>query len=378
MGFFKSLGKSVGNIAKKPLRAGAAMMTFGGSELARKAGINGNMQMAGVAAAGAMLGGGMLLGAGGAGGLLGGAGAAGAAGGAGGAGALASSGGVPLLTKVLMGASVASTVAGYFGKKPNEDYGSWLDQYDDEAKAEIKKLEDNLAQIQKNVELRDQAVSKIVNDFPNIAAQAIEERKRSRQAYGEEIDKVTSLMLDKAANQLSAKYAASGGFNSGAFNEALGKSATDIALAKAEPMARMAREDGLAAEQDQKIGMQLRLAEAEGLRDFQRTMLGQGMQDRFSATQALLQNGQANARFGAQMDYQQRRDRQQDNQQLFGSLGSTLGTMAMMPLYSQMFGGNRAAAVSPTNSVNNVPTSTPQPRISRPSYGSRLNLGGGF
>lgn len=388
MGFFKKITSTVKNIGKNPIRGLTAVGTMGLSEKIRSiAGTRnaGLMDMgdklytagsvAALGAGGMAMMGGMGAGAAGIGGA---GGMGGAMGGSGAAGVMAQSGGVPLLTKVLMGASVASTVAQYFGKKPGQDWNQFMDSVDDESRAEIQKLEQNLAELQKNVEVRDQAVSKIVNDFPNIAKQAIDDRKRSREAYGEEMDKVSSMMLDKASNELASKYAASGGFNSGAFNEALGGAATDIAIEKARPMAAMAREDILAEDQDNRLGMQLRLAEAEGLRDFQRTMLGQGMNERFSATQAMLQNGQANARFGAQMNYQQQRDRQTDNQQLFGSLGNTMGTMAMMPMYQQMFGGNRAATATPTNSMNNVPTGAPMARMNRPSYGSRLNMGGGY
>jgi hypothetical protein len=276
---------------------------------------------------------------------------------------VAQSGGMPLMTKVLMGSSVASTLAGYFGLSKPEDYSEWLNSLDEADRAEVQRLEANLTEMQNNVKMRDEAVKKLVDEYPNIMAQAVEERKRSREAF----DNVTQQVIGKAADQLAAKYAAAGGFSSGAFNQGLAEKSTDIALERAG----MEREDAMAGIQDKEKFYAMRLAETEGLRDFQRTMLGQGMADRFSAGQAMLQSQSGRRQTAANIRASQDMNRSNQKQELFGSLGQAATTFA---LYNQFYSPNKAAAVQPRfNAPRMNFTNTPTNSFNKP-----LSLGTGY
>lgn len=387
----------MGGVAKSIGRVATGVFTLGGSEIARKYGGNTvkstldkvNMGMGANLMAGAA-GGAAISGAAGL-GLIGSGPAAGAAGmggattaGIGGAlsagtasapGVLASTGGVPLLTKVLMGASVASTLAGFFGQKSPEDYSSWFDSLTEQDQNAVKALENNLTQLQTNLDTRNAAVQKVIDDFPAVAQQTYEGMKQAGNAF----DDATKQVLDKAGNQLAAKFSAQGGFSSGAFNQALADQAYQLAM----PRAQNAYDAEMYKAQIPTMQAQLRLNEAEAQRQFQQQMLGMGTEQRYSATQAMLgrQNQQAGVLAG--ISQQQNAASNQATQNLFGSLGSTLGNMAMMPMYQQLYNPNRLATTQiPTTSMQSFNQGSPtigQPfnytNPNRFPSSSKLNLG---
>lgn len=371
MGFFKSVGKAVSSAVKKPANIIAPTFMLPAKAIQSVTGLDWKKQLMIGGAAGAGVG---ALGAMGA--LGGGAASAGAAGGLGvsgttaalgqgGAGVMAQSGGVPLLTKVMLGASVGTTLASYFGHKSEQDYRSWFDGLEAQDQQEIQALEKNLSEMQGNMDMRNKAVQKLIDDFPNVAAQQLEETKKQYGTALGAFDESTKMVLDKAASQLSAKFASTGGFNSGSFNQGLADQAYQIA----QPRAQLAYDQQMDLAHQQRentfMGQQMRLSEAEALRNFQQNMLGVNQQQRFSAAQAGLQRRQGATSSLAGLDLQHRQASDQAKGQLFGSLGQTLGTAAMMPMYQQMFNPNRAQAMP------NAGPSVATPRLQMPktAYG---------
>lgn len=299
----------------------------------------------GVAALGALGAGGAAGAAGSTGAATAGVGGTTAALGPGGAGVMAQSGGIPLLTKVLLGTSVASTLAGYFGVgKSDQDYSSWFQGLSQEDQAQVKALEDNLTSLQGDLDKRNQAVQQVLNDYPNVMAQVA----KDRAASGQEFDDVTKGYMEQALNQTAAKYAANGGLSSGAMNEATAQTGANLALQKLGYMGD--REQS--SYQQNMAGYTARLNEAEALRQFQQKMLGTGVDQRFSAAQNALQRQAGFQTAGAEM--QQKQDLYNDEQKskLFGSLGQTLGTAAMLPLYQQMWNRPMQVAGSGAPQVN--------------------------
>ncbi len=134
---------------------------------------------------------------------------------------LAETGGAPLLAHVAMGANPKDVLAGYFGAS---DYGEWLKTLPGDQSSLVEGVRKQLEDIQGNTDLRNQAVSQIVSDFPNIAAQAAQIRKAS----GEEFDAVTKGYLDQALNGTAAKFAAGGNLSSGASAAAMAKVGADF------------------------------------------------------------------------------------------------------------------------------------------------------
>jgi hypothetical protein len=322
--------RTAGNIVKRPTRALTAVGTFGMSEVARAA-FNAKGQneklfrlgekvytAASLAAATAAVGGPSGLGLFGAGGGAGGGGAAG----------MASSGGMSMLSKVALGMSVASAVGAAFNKPAGMDYSQWKSEFSEADQAEIARLEATLNTVQNDINIRNQAVSKLIDDFPNVMQQTI---NAERAAVGKAYDQTTKMVLDNAANQLAAKYAATGGFSSGAFNQGLAKEATGLALERAGAELDVGRREAQIPIQQ----YQMRLAETEALRDFQRSMLGEGIGARNSAMQNLLQRKAGAASQEMQLKAGEASEKRQQRQQLFGSLGNLAGNLLM----SQAIGG---------------------------------------
>lgn len=344
----------------------APMFTLPAQAISKISGIDPASQLmigAGVGTAGAAMGAmGGMAGAASVGGGTTGIGGTTAAFGPGGAGVLAQSGGVPLLTKVLLGTSVATTLAGYFGRKSEKDYRSWFDGLNAQDQAAVAELENNLTDLQRNLEVRNQAVQKVIDDYPNVVASVAQARKAS----GEEFDEVSKQYMDLALSKVAAKYGASGGLSSGAMNEATAKAGAELGLQRLDYMG--AREQ--AAYQQKAAGWQARLAEADALRSFQQKMLGAGVDQRFSAQQAML--GRVNSQTGmlAGIDQSQRQAADQANGQLFGSLGQTLGTAAMLPMYQQLFNPNRAMATGQVTSSQMTGPKLTMPKTAYGGYGA--------
>jgi hypothetical protein len=281
---------------------------------------------AGGAGAGAGAAGGATAGVGG---VTSAAGAGAASAGSGAASAMASTGGTSLLSKVALGLPAATAIAQMFQKPPNMDYNEWKGQFAAEDQAEINRLEEELKTVQTNLEVRNQAVSKLIDDFPNVMRDSIQKQReglaRSRGAF----DETTKMVLDQAANQLSAKFAATGGFSSGAFNQGLANASTDVALERAG----MVREDeAMLAQAEGNVGIQqyqMRLAETEALRDFQRTMLGGQIDQRQSAFQNMMQRKTGMEQTSMQMQNQERIAGRQERAGIFGSLGQLAGSYLM-------------------------------------------------
>lgn len=233
---------------------------------------------------------------------------------------LAQTGGAPVLANLAMGVDPEDALAGYFGK--NKQDGSWneflgtLNQKDLDA---IHSVHGQLTTISKNRDLRQQAVDKVIADFPNIAQQAAQDRAKA----GGEFDEVTKGAMQQALGDTAAKYAAGGGLSSGAANEAFARVGNENALKKLDYMG-----DREQFSYNTKLNeMNTRLVEVNALRDFQNTMLGGKMQQGFSAQQANLQRQLQGSMANAEMANQQRLADQQSSNAMLGSLGSLGGTI---------------------------------------------------
>jgi hypothetical protein len=228
---------------------------------------------------------------------------------------LAQSGGAPLLANIALGASVDDTIAGYFG---HDNYKEFFDALSDEEKGLVNGVKRQLTDIQNNTNLRNEAVQKVVNDFPNIAAQAA----KARQASGAEFDEVTKGYLDQALNKSAAKYAAGGNLSSGAMAEASGRIGADLGMQKLGYMDNRgdnAYNQGLQ-------GWQARYNETNALRNFQNLMTGQAAGQGFSAVQASLNRNQQTNLTNAGYANQQNMQNQQNDNAMFGAIGGLAGT----------------------------------------------------
>lgn len=253
---------------------------------------------------------------------------------------LVQSGGAPLLANIAMGAGVETSLAGYFGYS---DYNQMLSQLSPEDADAVKGLHQQLTNIQNTTDLRNQAVDKIINDFPNIAQQALQKQKSAYASAASDFDAADKASLDRASDQLAAKYAASGGFSSGAFNAGLARTAADTANIRAQ---NVYGSDISLANQDysnQLEAANLRYGEASALQNFQQKMLGQITPLGFSASQNALTRNADIALNNA--GYQQKLDINSRNQDsaLFGSLGKLAGTVG-----GYTIGGPLGAAVGNT------------------------------
>ena len=228
---------------------------------------------------------------------------------------LAQTGGAPLLANVAMGVDPKQAVAGYFGASNfDEFYGS--------LSPEDKKLVDGvtgqLQTIQSNTNLRNQAVEKVVADFPNLAKQAASARMQA----GGDFDEVTKGYMEKALGASAAKYAAQGGVSSGAMVEAAARTGADMGLKKLDYMAN--RED--TSYNNALQGWQARYNETNALRNFQNLMTGQAAGQGFSAAQASLARNQQTNMANLGFVNQQNLQNQQNDNAMFGAIGGLAGT----------------------------------------------------
>lgn len=328
-GAAKKVTKAVGQTFSNPVRGLTAIGTMGTSELARRSGIPIASQLARLpeTASDSLLGTRF--------GRQGAADLPGINGGQDPATLLAQTGGAPVLANIGMGVKPEDALAGYFGKSTKD--GSWeqflgtLNQKDLDS---INSVHGQLTSIQQNRDLRQKAVDKVIADYPNLAANAAQDRAKA----GGEFDDVTKQYMQQALGTAAAKYGANGGLNSGAANEAFAKVGADNAMNKLSYM-------GDREQYSYNTGLNVlntRLADVNALRDFQNTMLGQGVQQGFSAQQANLQRQFQGQMQNADMANQQRLSDQNSKNALFGALGSVGGSF----LGASMLGGSLFGAAA--------------------------------
>lgn len=230
---------------------------------------------------------------------------------------LAQTGGAPLLTNIALGVDSEEALAGYFGIRP-QDWPAFKESLSPNDRSAIEGVSGQLRTIQSNTELRNKAVQQVVNDFPNIVQQSVEARKSA----GVEFDEVSKQILDQASNQLAAKYAATGGFSSGAFNQGLASKAGEIGLQRLGYMDQRQEFD-----YNQRLqGLNARLTEANALRGFQQAMLGQGVTQGFSAAQANFDRSQNASAQNANFANQRYMQNQQNQNAMLGAVGGLAGT----------------------------------------------------
>lgn len=310
--------KAVGNAFSNPVRALTAVGTFGTSEIARKIPGVGQVARLPETASDNLLG--TKYGKQGAPDL------AGFNGGQDPASFLAQTGGAPVLANIAMGVDPKEALAGYFGKSTKD--GSWeeflgtLNQKDLDS---INSVHGQLTTIQQDRTLRQTAVDKVVQDFPNIVQQ-------NMKTYGDQFDSSMKEYVNNALQGTAAKYAANGQISSGAANEAFAKVGAEQGLNRLNYATENATRDA-----------GLRLAEVNALRDFQNTMLGGQVQQGFSAQQANLQRQFAGQQSNAEMANQRYMQDQGSKNALFGAIGSLGGSF----LGAKMLGANIFGAATP-------------------------------
>jgi hypothetical protein len=283
---------------------------------------------------------------------------------------LAQSGGAPLLANVAMGVDPKSAIASYFGAS---NYDEFYNKLGDSDKKLVDGVTSQLTQIQGNTDMKNKALQGIVNDFPNIAAQAAQ----AHQAAGGEFDAVTKDYLDKALGANAAKYGANGGLSSGAEIAAAGRVGADMGMQKLNYMTQA----GDTAFNQGAQGWQARYNEANALRNFQNLMTQGAAGQGFSAVQASLNRNQQTNLTNAGFANQQNLQNQQNDNAMFGAIGGLAGTIGGAALLGPMggmlggkagsgaAGGNTAAPSFPQGqSSMNMPMNYPQT--------PRLNYGG--
>lgn len=240
---------------------------------------------------------------------------------------LAHSGGAPLLANIALGANVDDSIAGYFGAG---DFKSFYGSLNPDDQALVDGVRKQLTSIQSDTKLKNQAVQQIVNDFPNIAAQAAQ----ARQASGEEFDSTTKAYLDKALGSSAAKYAANGSLSSGAMAEASARVGADMGMQKLNYMDSSETNSFNQGVQ----GWQARYNEANALRNFQNLMTQGAAGQGFSAVQASLNRNQQSNIANAGFQNQQNMMNQQSDNAMFGAIGGLAGTGLGMMLGGPMGG----------------------------------------
>lgn len=235
---------------------------------------------------------------------------------------LAQSGGAPLLTQIALGASVDDALAGYFGRSKGQDWDAYLKNLSPDERAAIDNVRNQLTQIQSNTELRNKAVEKITQDFPNVVSMTAPQVKAAKQAAGEEFDQASQQYMDLALSKVAAKYNAGGMLSSGAAAAATARAGADLGLQRLGYQDEQGSQAlGLLSQ-----GWQARYNEANALRNFQNTMLGQGAGQGFSAVQAGLQRNLQRDMTNQQAQQQADALKAQESGQMFGALGSLAGT----------------------------------------------------
>ncbi len=285
---------------------------------------------------------------------------------------LAMTGGAPLLANVAMGVDPKQAIAGYFGAS---DYNKFYEGLSDSDKQLVDGVTNQLTSIQTNTDLKNKAVQQVVQDFPNIAAEAA----KAHAAAGGEFDEVTKGYLDKALGASAAKYAANGNLSSGAMAEASARVGADMGMQKLGYMS----DRGDVAYNQGAQGWQARYNEANALRSFQNLMTGQAAGQGFSAVQAMLGRNNATQNNNASMANQNAMadaNRESNTQNaMLGAIGGLAGTAL-----GAAFGGPAGAAIggkvgSGMANYNATPMSPNQ--LSFASNGAgfsgnpRLNLG---
>ncbi len=310
--------KSVSNAIKSPTRTFTGLVTGGASEIWR-ASIPGAGKMGSLIDKKIDK---SLFGYGGSGGLSGPAGA----GIESPAQTLAMSGGAPLLANVAMGVDPKQAIAAYFGAS---DYNKFYDGLSDSDKQLVDGVTGQLTSIQSNTELKNKAVQQVVNDFPNVVAQA-------RQQYGDQFDATTKQYVDQALQGTAAKYAANGSLSSGAMAAASARVGAEQGMNKLSYMdqgANMATQ-----------GWQARYNEANALRNFQNLMTQGAAGQGFSAVQASLNRNNStqnnNANMANQNAMADKANQNASDNALFGAIGGLAGTAA-----GAFFGGPAGAAI---------------------------------
>lgn len=226
--------------------------------------------------------------------------------------ALAQSGGAPLLTQIASGASVEDALSGYFGLPAGTKFDTWLSQQDEATQNAVNSTKNQLTQIQSNTDLKNQAVQKLVSDFPNFMQTAIPK-------YASIMDDATKQMMDRALSQSAAKYNAGGALSSGAALAAQARVGADIGMQKVQYGTDLANQDWMH-----------QYTEANALRNFQQKMLGQGASQGFSAAQSALDRAQKTNQFNTGVANQNTADENARSSALFGSLGNLAGNAALL------------------------------------------------
>jgi hypothetical protein len=258
---------------------------------------------------------------------------------------LISTGGAPLLTNIALGADPIDALASYLGTDKGNlnaalaGQNSTLGVLSEQDKYAIQGLQTQLTQIQSNTDMRNQAVQKLVNDFPNYVAQAAPK-------YAAMWDDNMKGVMDDALAKVGASYAAGGNLSSGAMAAASARAATGVASDRFNYSQGMAMQD-----------FSNQLSETQALQSFQQKMLGQGATQGFNAVQyALSRNAKTN-----DMTYANDLDKSNLNSNsgdaMIGALGGVagsflgpLGAAAGSELAKNVFGGG-GGATGPVNTA---------------------------
>lgn len=227
---------------------------------------------------------------------------------------LTQTGGAPLLASIAMGADVEQTLASYFGKNNYKAFEAGLNNTE---KQQIDGVRRMLLQVQSNTQLRNDALSKVVADFPNIAKYAAQERLKS----GQEFDEGSKAAMQYALDSTASKYAANGGLSSGAANEAFARVGAENYMNKLGYMGD--REQY--AYNTRLNDMNARLGEVNALRDFQNIMLGQTAQNGFSAQQAALQRQLQGQMQNSGINFKRAMIDQENDSDMMGAVGGLAG-----------------------------------------------------
>lgn len=253
---------------------------------------------------------------------------------------LTTTGGAPLLMNIALGADVDDSIASFLGIPKKEMLDALNGRNSvlgtpEQAKAtvaQISSIRNQLMSVQKNTNLRNQAVQKLVDDFPNIMTQKI-------QQYSSIADDATKQMMQQALDQVGAKYAAGGMLSSGATAEAAAKAGADIGMQKLQYGTALAGQD-----------WQNQYNNATALQSFQQKMLGQGAMNGFNAVQNALGNNNSNAQLQTKMDFLTGNQNTQDQQAMWGAVGGAAGTALGGPIGG--FIGNVFGNLGKSNKLN--------------------------
>lgn len=255
---------------------------------------------------------------------------------------LTQSGGAPLLMDISLGVDPRMAIMTHFGATGQwDDFVKNLSPEDAHA---VIGLQNQLFKIQDNVDLQNQTVKKLADDYPNIMTQKI-------QQYSNVADPAIQSMMKQAIDQISAKQAAGGMISSGASAEAAAKAGASFAGDKLNYATGLAQND---------FNQQLSIA--QGLQAFQQKMLGQGATQGFSAVQNALQRNAAKDLAVAGYTNEANRYNTGQENAMYGALGGLGGTVL-----GGVFGGPTGAAVGGSlgSTLFGTPTAAP-----------RLNFGG--